>query len=152
MNDEKGEMQGPPTGDEVSRRRALGLILGAAAAAARPKRLLGDAPPASARKVLVGQMKDLPPGSALTATYMEQPAIVFNAEGAVSAFSAICTHEGCVVAWNRDRRVLLCPCHGGVFDTDGEVVEGPPPAGLLGFKVVIEDDSIYLDGFRDDKE
>jgi cytochrome b6-f complex iron-sulfur subunit len=155
MNEEQEELRKYPMCG-VSRRRALELIAGAAAGAASAGCLFASPLLASPhvgfpQKVLVGQLKDLPPGSSLTATYMQQPVIVFNADGQLGAFSAICTHEGCLVAWSRDRRLLLCPCHGGVFDTSGQVVEGPPPAALLGFNVVVEDGSIYLNGVRGEK-
>lgn len=146
-----------------SRRRALELILGAAAgavgstclfarSASATVRAIGTLPPASgAQKVLVGKLADLPPGSSLRTDYRGQPVLVFNIGGDISAFSAICTHEGCIVDWNRDRQIILCPCHGGEYGADGKVVAGPPPAALLEFKVVIEDGKIYLDGFADEK-
>lgn len=46
-------------------------------------------------------------------------------EGQFKAFSATCTHEGCLV--NRvERGTIYCPCHGSTFDVaTGEVVNGP---------------------------
>lgn len=61
-----------------------------AAAAAGADRLVAVPCSASQEKVLVGKLKDLPSGSALTATYIGQPVIVFNVDGRVDAFSAIC--------------------------------------------------------------
>lgn len=135
----------------TTRRRALELILGVAAGTVGAGALSAAGSPAP-QKMLVGKLTDLPPGKALRVTYMEQPTVVFNSGGKLGAFSAICTHEGCPVTWNSDRNVLLCPCHGGVFDTEGQVVEGPPPAPLLGFRVVVEDGLIYLDGYRGEKD
>lgn len=54
------------------------------------------------------------------------------AEGAV-AYSAVCTHLGCVVSqWVAARQVLLCPCHGGQYDPrqQARVVALPPPRPL----------------------
>ncbi len=41
----------------------------------------------------------------------------------VIALSASCTHMGCIVQWQDDRR-FHCPCHGGLFNADGGVVPG----------------------------
>jgi Rieske Fe-S protein len=37
----------------------------------------------------------------------------------VVAFSAACTHMGCLVHWQTSERNFYCPCHGGVFDEYG---------------------------------
>ena len=47
------------------------------------------------------------------------------------ALSATCTHLGCRVSWTPDTKQFHCPCHGGVYDRDGRVVSGPPPAPLM---------------------
>ena len=44
------------------------------------------------------------------------------------AMSGICTHLGCTV--NRDADGFRCPCHGSVFDEDGQVLSGPAPRPL----------------------
>lgn len=46
------------------------------------------------------------------------------------AFSIYCTHTGCPVAWEAQAGLFICPCHGGVFDREGEVSAGPPPRPL----------------------
>lgn len=51
-------------------------------------------------------------------------------DGEVTTRSAICSHLGCVVAWNRAERSWDCPCHGSRFDTDGQVLDGPSTAPL----------------------
>lgn len=41
------------------------------------------------------------------------------------AYSALCTHEGCAVAYSNGQ--LACPCHGSIFDpaNNARVVNGP---------------------------
>lgn len=45
--------------------------------------------------------------------------------GQVHAVSAVCTHQGCLVAFNAVERSWDCPCHGSRFGLDGEVLDGP---------------------------
>ena len=56
--------------------------------------------------------------------------IVWDGKENVHALSATCTHLGCQVRWDQDTHRFRCPCHGGVFDAQGQVVEGPPPRPL----------------------
>lgn len=46
-------------------------------------------------------------------------------EGALHAVSAVCTHLGCLVAFNNAERTWECPCHGSRFGTDGRLLQGP---------------------------
>lgn len=43
---------------------------------------------------------------------------------------AICTHLGCIPAYNDGEKKFLCACHGGVFDENGVNTFGPPPAPM----------------------
>lgn len=62
----------------------------------------------------------------------------------IRAFSAVCTHLGCHVQWDQQANNILCPCHMGRFDTEGRVIEGPPPSPLPAFPVRIDGDNLYL--------
>jgi cytochrome b6-f complex iron-sulfur subunit len=48
----------------------------------------------------------------------------------VRAIDSTCTHLGCRTRFNPETRLIECPCHGGVYDTQGQVVAGPPPKPL----------------------
>lgn len=56
--------------------------------------------------------------------------LVWDGDKSVHALSATCTHLGCRVRWDDATTHFRCPCHGGVFDAQGNVVEGPPPRAL----------------------
>lgn len=56
--------------------------------------------------------------------------LVWDGDKAVHALSATCTHLGCQVRWDGTSKRFRCPCHGGVFDERGNVVDGPPPRAL----------------------
>ncbi|CAB5026726.1 unannotated protein [freshwater metagenome] len=70
------------------------------------------------------------------------PAFLFRTKSGVFAYSAICTHQGCTVAYLGKK--LVCPCHGGSFDPfkSGKVVAGPPKRPLDKIKVSIQKDWI----------
>jgi Rieske Fe-S protein/uncharacterized membrane protein YphA (DoxX/SURF4 family) len=68
------------------------------------------------------------------------PAVLFRTKAGVFAYSAVCTHEGCTVAFNSASKNLQCGCHGAVFDPfDGaKVVTGPTNQPLAKIKVATE--------------
>ena len=102
-------------------------------------------------------MFDLPPSGPLVATLTERHAdgwhetrkstVVFlDKEGdGYRAFSATCTHLGCRVAWNAAESHYKCPCHGGTFSRDGQVVAGPPPHGLTELPVRLNPQTAELE-------
>lgn len=60
----------------------------------------------------------------------------------VHAFSAVCTHQGCIVDQVGNGRIS-CPCHGSVFNaTDGSVINGPAAAPLPAVPVTVVGDNI----------
>ncbi len=52
----------------------------------------------------------------------ERLAVTRDGDGALRAVSAVCTHLGCLVAWNDAERSWDCPCHGSCFASTGEVL------------------------------
>jgi len=61
--------------------------------------------------------------------------VIRTGSGSFVALSALCTHQGCTVGYNANSQKLVCPCHGGTFDTNGTVLAGPPPKPLQKFTV-----------------
>lgn len=73
------------------------------------------------------------------------PAIILHTrDKGFLAFSKVCTHLGCLVKYDRERRVFICPCHAGTFDLEGNVVSGPPPKPLPKFAVKVEGDNLVI--------
>ncbi|MBI2900120.1 MAG: Rieske (2Fe-2S) protein [Planctomycetes bacterium] len=117
-----------------------GLLAGAGAMAAPTVAYLWPARAGGGKtaKVSAGPVKDFPVGSARMVQAEGKPIIVIRAaEDRFRAFSAICTHLGCVVKWDSGSGKIRCPCHAGVFGTDGKQVSGPPPRALSEYEVSI---------------
>lgn len=64
--------------------------------------------------------------------------------GTFKAFSATCTHQGCLVAEVSDGNID-CKCHGSLFSaTDGSVQKGPATRALAEKKIATSGDQITL--------
>ncbi|CAN5654561.1 FAD-dependent oxidoreductase [soil metagenome] len=74
----------------------------------------------------VSKADEIPPGTgALMRQGLKKLAVYKDESGAVHKCSAICTHLGCVVAWNDVEKTWDCPCHGARYDAIGKVIMGP---------------------------
>ena len=95
---------------------------------------------------VVGEVKDFPVDTGKVVPVDNKPVIVVNTSaGGVKAFSAICTHLGCVVGWDTKKTVIRSPCHDGLFNpVTGAVVGGPPPRPLPGYEVTLKDGKVYV--------
>lgn len=60
---------------------------------------------------------------------------VFTAiPGKEEAISLTCTHQGCTVQKQTDGK-FLCPCHGALYDSEGQVISGPAKRNLSRFQI-----------------
>lgn len=75
-----------------------------------------------------------------------QTAAWLRRESAVkfTAFSVNCTHLGCPVNWLPNADLFMCPCHGGVYYSDGVVAAGPPPKPLPQYPVRIRNGQVEI--------
>jgi Rieske Fe-S protein len=87
-------------------------------------------------------LADIPVGGAVAATLGGEPILISQPEaGTVFAFSAICTHQGCIVAPAETE--FACPCHASRFDfSSGDVRGGPAQKPLEKVQVTVEGDSV----------
>ena len=94
---------------------------------------------------LAGTTDDIPVGQGKVVAMGSRPVMVINGAQGVKAFSAICTHLGCIVAYDETLNHIVCPCHDGHFNpVTGAVLSGPPPAPLAAVNVAVENKQIFL--------
>jgi Rieske Fe-S protein len=93
-----------------------------------------------ARVVLEYEQKD----GWLTATTRSLAYVKQVKKDEVIAVSAACSHLGCIVTWDEEKKIFQCPCHDGRYDMEGRVISGPPPGPLKRHKTKIEDGKIFL--------
>lgn len=67
------------------------------------------------------------------------------AENEVIVFSRSCTDLGCPVTFDRGSECFFCPCHGGIFDKQGERMAGPPDRPLYRYDTRIQSGMLQVD-------
>ncbi len=135
----------------MKRRKVLGIllaVLGSTAAGSLAYPLVRFfAPPARDSKARTISIKksEIRLGEAKEIVLDNKPVVVINRyEKGFVAFSKVCTHLGCLVEYDKGPRKLVCPCHAGTFDLDGNVLSGPPPRPLSSVPLRVEGDLIII--------
>jgi cytochrome b6-f complex iron-sulfur subunit len=96
------------------------------------------------KKLLIGRIDQIKLGEAKEVQVGESTLYLIRNEDGYKVFSSVCTHLGCKVNWEAHRNRFYCPCHKGIFDLQGNVVEGPPPRPLDEFKVEVDNNLVYM--------
>lgn len=78
----------------------------------------------------------------------DDPAVVVRlGEKEFYSYNIKCTHLQCPVYWEKEKKVLMCPCHKGMFDVkSGHPISGPPKRELPKIEIVLEDGMLYAAG------
>jgi Rieske Fe-S protein len=141
--------QRPDAGRSGPTRRQL-LVTGGVVAAAAAVTASTDAgsPSSSGSSASSGAgtqiaTSDVPVGGGTILT--DQKVVVTQpSAGEYKAFTAVCTHQGCVVASVADG-VITCPCHGSTFSiADGSVQGGPAKGPLTAVPVTVSGTEITI--------
>src|SRR6185437_2666586 len=79
----------------------------------------------------ISSVDELKPGEgAILRQGLKKLAAYRDYEGTVRVHSAACTHLGCHLHWNSFETCWDCPCHGSIFDADGQPVNAPAISAL----------------------
>jgi len=107
---------------------------------------------ASGSGLWLGNARGLTPAQPLAYTDPgsgDQALLLRLANGQYVSFDAGCTHGTCTVAYDTGRRLMVCPCHGAIFDLahGAAVLVGPAkdPLYQLPIRVDAAGDVYYLD-------
>ncbi len=105
----------------------------------------------------VGQVKDYRVGQTVQVTFEDSSPLPWAGvtaktgawlrrigEDEFIAFAVNCSHLGCPVRWLPDANLFMCPCHGGVYYSDGRVAAGPPPQPLSRYQVRIQNGEVQI--------
>lgn len=91
----------------------------------------------------IGKTSEVPVGSGKIFT-ADKVVVTQPTKGEFKAFSAVCTHQGCIVA-NIKGKDINCTCHGSQFSTvDGSVVNGPATKPLEELKVTVKGEDLTV--------
>lgn len=96
--------------------------------------------------VIAAKINEIPANTAKIVKLGNKPLILVHTErGEYKAFSATCTHLGCVVEYRGDKGGYFhCNCHGGEYDLSGKNISGPPPRPLTPYSVFIKNQDIIV--------
>lgn len=93
----------------------------------------------------LGAVSEVPVGGGKTFTLGEESILVTQPRsGEFRAFSAVCTHQGCIIM-DVIANEAQCNCHGAKFDGEsGAVLGGPAQRALKSYTVAVENDRILI--------
>ena len=100
------------------------------------------------RELFVATVDEIPPGQ--SRRYVDPAGgetFIHNLDGQFVALSNICPHLGCKVHYQASQGRFVCPCHQGVFDSNGRPISGPPAQEnkpLKRHEVIVRGGAIYI--------
>jgi cytochrome b6-f complex iron-sulfur subunit len=102
-------------------------------------------PPEQIIEVAAGAREAVPANGGIVVNLPAGHVVLLDADGELRAFSAVCTHLGCIVKWQpTEHHAIYCECHGGMFTREGQVVGGPPPRPLAQYPVEVRDGQVFV--------
>jgi menaquinol-cytochrome c reductase iron-sulfur subunit len=107
--------------------------------------------------IALGQVSDYHEGETVLATYRNPFTHPWDGDtgkvacyvrretgNTFTVFAVNCAHLGCPVRWFPQSELFMCPCHGGVYYSNGERAAGPPERGLWTYKYRVTGGSLMI--------
>lgn len=98
----------------------------------------------------IASVDDIPVGESYQFQFptKSDPAVVVRlSENEFVSYNIKCTHLQCPVYWEKQKEVLMCPCHKGSFNVKtGHPIAGPPKRELPKIELLVENGKIYAVG------
>jgi Rieske Fe-S protein len=114
--------------------------------------------PESQSWLALGSLDEFPEGQTRLATYRNPVANASDGEtanipcwvrhvedGKFQVFAINCAHLGCPVRWFPQSGLFMCPCHGGVYYSDGSRASGPPERGLFEYAWRVDQEKLLIE-------
>jgi Rieske Fe-S protein len=111
--------------------------------------------------VSLGSLAGFPEGQTRLATYRSPAAKPSDGETAkipcwvrrigsnqFQVFAINCAHLGCPVRWFPQSGLFMCPCHGGVYYSDGSRASGPPERGLFEYPYKLDQGNLLVNAIQ----
>jgi Rieske Fe-S protein len=141
----------------LSRRTLLKLLLGISGIVAflpfvTYGRYFSFRPEVNAGKKQIAKLSEISPNSALffqwpTDSPRDVNILIADDSMKLYAYNATCTHLGCQLDYRPELRLVMCPCHGSMYDpASGRVTRGPARASLTAIKLEVDKDEIFVAG------
>jgi menaquinol-cytochrome c reductase iron-sulfur subunit len=73
--------------------------------------------------------------------------VVRTSDQDVVVFDPHCTHLGCPLSWSTGAAAFVCPCHGGMFGSNGAVLAGPAPRPMIRYETRTEGGEVFIGTF-----
>jgi cytochrome b6-f complex iron-sulfur subunit len=80
-----------------------------------------------------------------TAVYANNVIIARDNKGNFIAIYDVCTHAGCTIQFDGTNQ-FPCPCHGSLFDENGNVVNGPAITPLKKYTATLNGTILHIQG------
>ncbi len=77
--------------------------------------------------------------------YVNTTIVARDSSGNFVALYDVCPHAGCTFTFNGTNQ-FPCPCHGSIFDENGNVIQGPATSGVKKYTCALKGTQLTVSG------